>query len=148
MLACSVANLFFALLFGHAQGQDSANTSHSQLKSLAQFRQEHRRTVDGRLCAAAFVQDKKVHTGCTSAPSPEGDSGRDWCYVEAQLLAGREASWGHCAPVPDYVQMREEAKQAMESDVSAVKAYTARLHKAERAATMALQQFKTSCALA
>ena len=40
---------------------------------------------DGRLCAAAFVQNRKSYTGCTDAPHPAGESGRSWCYVEAQV---------------------------------------------------------------
>jgi len=40
---------------------------------------------DGRLCAAAFVQNRKSSTGCTDAPNPAGESGRSWCYVEAQV---------------------------------------------------------------
>ena len=39
------------------------------------FRQEHRRTVDGRLCAAAFVQDRQTYTGCTGRKSVAFDSG-------------------------------------------------------------------------
>ena len=42
---------------------------------------------DGRLCAAAFVQNRKSYTGCTDAPNPAGESGRSWCYVEAQVGA-------------------------------------------------------------
>ena len=42
---------------------------------------------DGRLCAAAFVQNRKSYTGCTDAPNPAGESGRSWCYVEAQVSA-------------------------------------------------------------
>ena len=40
---------------------------------------------DGRLCAAAFVQNRKSYTGCTDAPNPAGESGSSWCYVEAQV---------------------------------------------------------------
>ena len=39
---------------------------------------------DGRLCAAAFVQNRKSYTGCTDAANPAGENGRPWCYVEAQ----------------------------------------------------------------
>ena len=60
--------------------------SREQLLPLTKFRQQHRRTIDGRLCAAAFVQNRKSYTGCTDAPSPSGESGRAWCYVEAQVL--------------------------------------------------------------
>jgi hypothetical protein len=58
--------------------------SREELQPLTNFRQQHRRTIDGRLCAAAFVQNRKSYTGCTDAPNPAGESGRPWCYVEAQ----------------------------------------------------------------
>merc|ERR1711862_224035 len=73
--------------------------SREQLLPLTKFRQQHRRTIDGRLCSAAFVQNRRTYTGCTDAPNPDGESGRPWCYVEAQLLdsdAGA-AAWNYCA---------------------------------------------------
>jgi len=62
--------------------------------------QTHRKTVDGRLCAAAYVHNSQAFTvrthlvmvlqlclpgcqDCTSAANPDGVSGREWCYVEA-----------------------------------------------------------------
>ena len=51
----------------------------------AQHRQQHRRTVDGRLCAAAFVFDRQTHTGCSDGSNPVGEHGREWCYVDAQV---------------------------------------------------------------
>jgi len=77
----------------------------------ASTRQQHRRTIDGRLCAAAFVQNRKTYTSCTDSPNPAGESGRPWCYVEAQVhehvcdalgiapscisqVAGNECWWG------------------------------------------------------
>merc|ERR1711862_295887 len=76
------------------------------LQPLTQFRQQHRRTIDGRLCAAAFVQDRHAFTGCASSRDPTGGSGRPWCYVEPQLLDGSVRSWNYCAPVVDYDAMR------------------------------------------
>ena len=51
----------------------------------AQHRQQHRRTLDGRLCAAAFVFDRQTHTGCSDSSNPAGEHGREWCYVDAQV---------------------------------------------------------------
>lgn len=51
----------------------------------AQRRQQHRRTLDGRLCAAAFVFDRQTHTGCSDGSNPDGEHGREWCYVDAQV---------------------------------------------------------------
>ena len=45
--------------------------------------------MDGRLCAAAFVQSRQAYTGCTDAPNPQGVSGRPWCYVESQVATDR-----------------------------------------------------------
>ena len=67
-------------LFGFSAGQ-----APEDLAPLTKFRQQHRKTIDGQLCAAAFVQDRKAYTGCTDAPSPSGVSGRPWCYVEPQV---------------------------------------------------------------
>ena len=59
------------------------------LQPLTKFRQQHRRTVNGRLCAAAFVQNRKAYTGCTNSANPLGESGRMWCYVEPQVSVVR-----------------------------------------------------------
>ena len=88
-----------------AVAQPEEGYSREQLQPLTKFRQQHRRTVDGRLCAAAFVQDRcarypanlrriharavltrQAYTSCTEAANPAGESGRPWCYVEAQAL--------------------------------------------------------------
>ena len=85
---------------------------------------------DGRLCAAAFVQNRKSCTGCTCAPNPADESGRPWCCVEAQVPASMfleevwmcmllvvgellgtsaaEAAWNYCAPAVDYNVLRKE----------------------------------------
>ena len=78
---------------------------------LTRFRQQHRRTEDGRLCAAAFVQDGQPYTNCTDATNPRNVAGREWCYVETQLLnkpvGGKAvANWDYCQPVADYDEMR------------------------------------------
>ena len=73
--------------FGAAQMPD-VRYDREQLQPLTDFRQQHRRTIDGRLCAAAFVQNRKTYTDCTTASNPSGESGRPWCYVEAQAGLG------------------------------------------------------------
>ena len=86
-----MGGLLFALLYCFVVGGASAEQSqvadynHETLQPLTKFRQQHRRTVDGRLCAAAFVQNRKAYTGCTDATNPSGESGRPWCYVEPQV---------------------------------------------------------------
>merc|ERR1712061_320295 len=111
---------------------------------LTKFRQ-HRRTVDGRLCAAAFVQSRQVYTGCANdAPNPEGVSGQPWCYVEPQLNAAGSA-WGPCASTMDYGALREEAHGALEAKATDIRKIVARLHKAELAAEKALDMFRAKC---
>ena len=92
---------FAALSFSGAAAADEpvAAYTREQLQPLTQFRQQHRRTIDGRLCAAAFVQNRKAFVDCTDAPNPAGESGRPWCYVEPQLLDSG-AAWNYCAPGP------------------------------------------------
>ena len=55
------------------------------LRPLASSRQQHRRIVDGRLRAIAFMQNRNAYTGCADATNPIGESGRSWCYVEPQV---------------------------------------------------------------
>lgn len=100
--------------------QDTA----TELQKLTSNRRQHRRTVDGRLCAAAFVQDDQTYTDCTTARAPNGavgvseawillhpylplcvfytSGGAEWCYVEVQLLGKGPADWNYCLPPIDY----------------------------------------------
>merc|ERR1712232_1349681 len=74
------------------------------LQPLTQWRQQHRRTKDGHLCAAAGVSHNIAFTGCTDMPSPDGDTGQAWCYIEPQLLETLPAGtskWNYCAPLAD-----------------------------------------------
>ena len=43
-----------------------ANPTREQLQPLTRYRQQFRKTEDGRLCAAAFVQNRQAYTGCTA----------------------------------------------------------------------------------
>ena len=79
--------LWFCVFISGALAGDGHNADYNRetLQPLTKFRQQHRRTTDGRLCAAAFVQNRKAYIGCTDAPNPAGESGRPWCYVESQV---------------------------------------------------------------
>lgn len=81
----------------------------AQLAPLARWRSQHRRTKAGYLCAAAGVQNRIAFTGCTILPTPDNtDSGREWCYLEPQVLAGLPRGvrpWGYCAKEVDYDQL-------------------------------------------
>ncbi|CAL1152028.1 unnamed protein product [Cladocopium goreaui] len=107
-LRCLV--ILLALAASSVAAQQADSLSQEQLKPLTEYRQQHRRLpgffvfllcekqVDGRLCAAAFVQKTHAFTlaALTSqpetlsshlmsgAPNPQGASGREWCYIEPQ----------------------------------------------------------------
>merc|ERR1712232_716195 len=110
----------------------SSGFAREELQPLTQFRQQHRRTVDGRLRAAAFVQNRETYTGCTDAPSPKGDSGRPWCYVEAQLVSGGGGSWNYCAPIADYAALRKQGAATLGVKVGDVRAFVSKLGKRRR----------------
>lgn len=81
-----------------------------ELQKLTEFRQRHRKTVDGMLCAAAFVRNGNKFTDCTTTEAPDGSVGREWCYVEVQLVGVGFRDWDFCAGVVDYDVLRSKAK--------------------------------------
>jgi hypothetical protein len=137
--------LIALLLLACAAAQAPEAYSREQLQPLTSFRQHHRRTVDGRLCAAAFVQDRVAYTGCTDSANPEGVAGREWCYVEAQLLSPSLAAWGFCAPAADYDAARAKAASAFAGKVIDVRALVSKLQKTQRAAEKALDLYVSKC---
>ena len=98
------------------------------------------------MCSAAFVQNRETYTGCTDAPSPAGDSGREWCYVESALLKSSDAAWNYCASVVNYDAERSEAKVAFENKVGQLRSYVVKMQKAQHAAEKALDKYEKSCA--
>merc|ERR1712093_199653 len=140
--------LILLLVLGATAQAPDEGYSREQLQPLTKFRQQHRRTIDGRLCAAAFVQNRKSYTGCTDAPNPAGESGRSWCYVEAQLLdaSAAEAAWNLCAPVTDYDGLRKEVAAIFADKVVEVQGLVAKLQKTQRAAEQALDKYEKTCA--
>eukprot|EP00371_Babesia_bovis_P000275 XP_001608922.1 PA14 domain containing protein [Babesia bovis T2Bo] len=79
------------------------------LMKLTEFRQRHRKTVDGMLCAAAFVRNGNTFTDCTTTEAPDGSVGREWCYVEVQLIGVGSRDWDFCAGTVDYDVIRSKA---------------------------------------
>ncbi|GAW82571.1 LCCL domain-containing protein [Plasmodium gonderi] len=88
----------------------SQNYDKENLKKLTEYRQQHRKTVDGRLCAAAFVQDDQTYTDCTKATDPNGITGREWCYVEVQLIGKGNRDWDYCKGLINYDVVRSKAR--------------------------------------
>jgi len=135
------------LAVASAAGAPDAGYSREQLQPLSQFRAQHHKTIDGRLCAAAFVQDRQTYTGCTDATNPSGESGRPWCYVEAQLLnqSPGAANWAYCSAVTDYDAIRAEVAGLFSDKVRDVRSYVSRLQKAQRAAEQELDRYARAC---
>ncbi|UKK00005.2 hypothetical protein MACK_000070 [Theileria orientalis] len=93
--------------------QSSDDYDQSELKKLTEFRQRHRKTLDGALCAAAFVRNGNTFTDCTTMEAPDGSVGREWCYLEVQLIGTGARDWDFCVGVVDYDLLREKAKSLM-----------------------------------
>ncbi|SOV83432.1 LCCL domain-containing protein [Plasmodium sp. gorilla clade G3] len=89
---------------------NTQNYDKENLKKLTEYRQQHRKTVDGRLCAAAFVQDDQTYTDCTRATDPNGITGKEWCYVEVQLIGKGNRDWDYCKGVINYDVVRSKAR--------------------------------------
>jgi hypothetical protein len=140
---CALFVFLDCFRFLAAQSPDAY--SREQLQPLTSFRQQHRRTIDGRLCAAAFVQDRVAYTGCTGAANPEGASGRDWCYVESQLFSVGSPAWNFCTPVMDYDMARVQAASSFDTKIVAIRAMVAKLQKTQRAAEKALDSYVSKC---
>ncbi|GIX60935.1 PA14 domain-containing protein [Babesia caballi] len=73
---------------------------------LTQYRARPRRTLEGNLCASAFVEKNQIYTDCTREVAPDGTQDREWCYHESQLNGKLEKDWGFCAPPPNYERIR------------------------------------------
>lgn len=89
---------------------------------LTQYRARARRTVEGNLCASAFVEKNQIYTDCTKEIAPDGTQDREWCYHESQLNGKLERDWGFCEPPLNYEKIRravitkiqEKVEQAQE----------------------------------
>ncbi|OEH77246.1 LCCL domain-containing protein [Cyclospora cayetanensis] len=69
-----------------ASGSDIAQ-SVPALQKLTEFRPRHRKTIDGRLCAAAFVHEGQTYTDCTDARSPDGTTDALRSFVRREFDA-------------------------------------------------------------
>eukprot|EP00375_Theileria_parva_P001590 XP_764263.1 hypothetical protein [Theileria parva strain Muguga] len=87
---------------------------------LTQYRNRARRTVDGHLCAAAFVQRDQIYTDCTVEVAPDGTEGKEWCYLESQLIGKVEKDWGFCETPLNYEEIRNATLNHISQKVSQV----------------------------
>ena len=118
-----------------------------QLQAAARFRQQHRKTEDGRLCAAASVHDEQTFTGCSNQPTPGGDVGREWCYVEPQLVSsGGDQRWQYCQGLVDYDAVRKASQSMFDSELTSIKHEQERIQMAEKAVENTLSLVTKMCA--
>lgn len=135
LLCCLVLKSILVL------ARDPANA----LEKITEFRQQHRRTLDGRLCATAFLHDDQTYTDCTSATSPDGTSGREWCYVEVQLLGKGSRDWDYCANAVNYDKVRLHAKKVFEDKSIEADRLKERLHVLNSRVHSMLQKYDSVC---
>jgi len=97
-------------VYGSQHKAASFLETREDLTMLTRYRSQHRRTMEGFLCSAAGVYNRKVFTGCYSGASPDGTEGKEWCYFEPEVADGLpdgSKNWGYCAPVIDYDAIRK-----------------------------------------
>ncbi|CDR95453.1 PA14 domain containing protein, putative [Babesia bigemina] len=116
-----------------------------ELQKLTEFRQRHRKTVDGMLCAAAFVRNGKTFTDCTTSEAPDGSVGREWCYVEVQLVGVGFRDWDFCAGVVDYDVLRSKATLLSQLKASELAHSVLQLSSEESRLTRTLSHFHEVC---
>lgn len=115
------------------------------LEKITEFRQQHRKTLDGRLCAAAFLHNDQTYTDCTDAVSPDGTSGREWCYVEVQLLGKNARDWDYCTGAINYNKLRIHAKRVFEEKSLEADRLKDRLNVLNNRVHSMLQKYDSVC---
>ncbi|GAW79088.1 LCCL domain-containing protein [Plasmodium gonderi] len=123
----------------------SKDATRTSLEGITEFRQQHRKTLDGRLCAAAFLHDDQTYTNCTNATSPDGTTGREWCYVEVQLLGKGSRDWDYCTNGINYDKLRLHAKRVFEEKSLEADRLKDRLYVLNSRVQSMLQKFDSVC---
>merc|ERR1719456_794834 len=119
----------------------------SELGEAPRFQQQHRKTVDGRLCASASAQDEQTFAGCSTQATPDGDIGRPWCYLAPQLIdaSSDTQNWQYCAGVVDYDAVRAAALPEFAAAITDIRGSKARASLAERAVEKTLAVVSKVC---
>jgi len=115
------------------------------LEPLTKFRQTHRKTMDGRLCAAAYVHDSQAFSDCTSAVDPGGASGKEWCYVEEQVANAGTQKWDYCMPRINYADVRRRVGSAFAEKANEIADAVAVVQGLSRETTRLLGEIDTQC---
>ncbi|KYO03734.1 LCCL domain-containing protein [Plasmodium gaboni] len=142
MLKITCVILFFYIIKSLFVYTKSPETS---LEKITEFRQQHRKTLDGRLCAAAFLHDDQTYTNCSTSLSPDGTSGREWCYVEVQLLGKGSRDWDYCRDSINYDKLRLHAKKVFEEKSLEADRLKDRLHVLNSRVYSMLQKYDSVC---
>ncbi|XP_954684.1 uncharacterized protein TA19560 [Theileria annulata] len=112
---------------------------------LKKLLQRHRKTLDGALCAAAFVRNGNTFTDCTTTEAPDGSVGREWCYLEVQLIGTGARDWDFCAGVIDYDALRHKARSLMELRRMELEQAYRSLVREERRVDSTLSKYEEVC---
>uniref|UniRef100_A0A0G4HP46 PA14 domain-containing protein n=1 Tax=Chromera velia CCMP2878 TaxID=1169474 RepID=A0A0G4HP46_9ALVE len=70
----------------------------------------------------------QIYTDCTTAAAPDGSSGREWCWLEAQLQGKGAQDWNYCTPVIDYDAVRRRTREAFIEKAEVVKKLITKLN--------------------
>merc|ERR1719203_1237534 len=122
-----------------------ATSKQLPLEPLTKFRQSHRKTIDGRLCAAAYVHNAQAFTDCTAAANPDGVSGRDWCYIEEQVANAGPRKWDFCAPRTNYADVRKRVGYAFAEKANEIADAIAVVQSLTKEATRLLTEINAQC---
>merc|ERR1711907_32790 len=122
------------------------NAQQQPLEPLTKYRQTHRKTIDGRLCAAAYVHNSQAFTDCTAAPNPDGVSGREWYYVEEQVANTGASKWDYCAPKPNYADVRKRVANAFAEKANEIADAIAVVQGLSKEAARLLSDIDAQCA--
>ncbi|BAM41924.1 uncharacterized protein TOT_040000304 [Theileria orientalis strain Shintoku] len=105
----------------NTEDESSEENDNELMYYLTQYRNRARRTIEGHLCAAAFVQRDQIYTDCTVEVAPDGTEGsKEWCYLEAQLTGKLEKDWGFCETPLNYEEIRSATLNHIQQKVSQV----------------------------
>jgi hypothetical protein len=115
------------------------------LEPLIKFRQTHRKTTDGRLCAGAYVHNSQAYTDCTTAANPEGVSDREWCYVEEQAASAGPQKWDYCAPKINYADVRKRVQHAFAEKAYEVADATAAVLSLSKEGATLMEEIRAQC---
>jgi hypothetical protein len=142
-----LALLYCGVCISHAKYEQTAAIANSNHKedSVTTYRQSHRWSLDGQLCAAAFEHNSNMHVGCSSALDPNGNIGREWCYLEEQIAKGSDLNWGYCETKIDFQSLRAHAAISFQEQAYELAATTSVMVELGKEAAELLRSMSAKC---